>query len=493
MPSNNKIVNGLPEDTTSIKVGNILSKLSSPLLQLFSDVIAILATFTIQYYLRFESGLIESSVEFNFTVFITSAIIFLIAWVTFFFFAGMYKNWYLRSPFDELFSIIRVVFTGTFILVFFVLSELSGSPRMLFIIYFLVFTANISFGRFLARRLQKILRTKGIISIPAIIVGTSAKSREFYIKTKRAKPWGYNSIGVVLIDSNELNNWNAQHELTFEIPLLGTVENLDEILDTIMPSEIIISTEKPNHDTLLEIASKCSDKNIRVKIEPDLYDIFTGQARAQNIYGIPLIEIRTRLMQNWQNVSKRVFDIVFSLFVIIIGMPLWILVGIIIKLESKGPVFYKQPRVGLDGRVFQIFKFRSMVADADKQSQKWTSVGDPRVTKFGKFLRKSHIDEIPQFWNTLTGEMSIVGPRPEQPQYVDKFSSEIPYYKRRLIVRPGITGWWQVTYQPHVLDTEEIKSRLKDDFYYIENISLKLDFEIVIRTVWCVIKGHGQA
>jgi exopolysaccharide biosynthesis polyprenyl glycosylphosphotransferase len=187
------------------------------------------------------------------------------------------------------------------------------------------------------------------------------------------------------------------------------------------------------------------------------------------------------------------FDIAFSFLVIVVGMPLWLLVALIIKLESKGPVFYTQPRVGKNEKIFKIFKFRSMVKDADRQKQKWTSVNDPRVTSFGRFIRKTHLDEIPQFWNVLRGDMSIVGPRPEQPRFVEQFSQEIPYYKRRLKVRPGITGWWQVKYSAHILDTEEIENRLKDDFYYIENMSLRLDIEIVIRTVWCVIAGHGQA
>ncbi len=134
-----------------------------------------------------------------------------------------------------------------------------------------------------------------------------------------------------------------------------------------------------------------------------------------------------------------------------------------------------------------------MKTGADKKGRKWTTVNDPRVTKFGKLIRKTHIDEVPQFLNVLIGDMSIVGPRPEQPHFVKDFSREIPYYKRRLKVRPGITGWWQVKYQAHVLNVEEIENRLKDDFYYIENMSIKFDIEIIIRTVWCVLTGHGQA
>jgi len=228
-----------------------------------------------------------------------------------------------------------------------------------------------------------------------------------------------------------------------------------------------------------------------VKIEPDLYDIFTGQVRTLPIYGIPLIEISSQLLKPWEAAVKRLFDIVFSLLVIILGLPFWLLFALIIKLESKGPVFYTQKRTGKNGNEFRIYKFRSMFTNIPKEAG-WTVVNDPRVTKFGKFIRKSHLDEIPQFWNVLIGDMSVVGPRPEQPKFVEEFSNEISYYKRRLKVRPGITGWWQIQYQPYELSLEEIKNRLKDDFYYIENMSLKLDIEIVVRTVYCVIKGHGQ-
>jgi exopolysaccharide biosynthesis polyprenyl glycosylphosphotransferase len=270
------------------------------------------------------------------------------------------------------------------------------------------------------------------------------------------------------------------------------VTSLTEIIKAVNPQEVLISVEKPNHTLLLRILSICTKYKIIVKIVPDLYDMFTGQVRTLPIYGIPLIEISSTLLTPLQAVIKRIMDIVISLFVLIVGLPLWLLIAFIIKLESKGPVFYKQPRIGKDGQQFMIYKFRSMVKDADKEGQRWTSINDPRVTKFGKIIRKTHLDEIPQFINVLKGEMSIVGPRPEQPLIVEKYSKIIPYYRRRLLVRPGITGWWQVHYKSHVESKEEIVSRLKDDFYYIENISLRLDIEIMIRTIYCVLTGHGQ-
>jgi lipopolysaccharide/colanic/teichoic acid biosynthesis glycosyltransferase len=176
-------------------------------------------------------------------------------------------------------------------------------------------------------------------------------------------------------------------------------------------------------------------------------------------------------------------------------LPFWIIIGVIVRLESTGNIIYSQARVGKNNKLFTIYKFRSMyqVNCDGPDNQGWTAIGDARVTGFGKFIRKTHIDEIPQFYNVLRGDMSIVGPRPEQPKLVEEFSNKLSYYNRRHTVKPGITGWWQVKYKYHELNLQEIKNRTKDDFYYIENMSLQLDFEIIVRTVWCVFSGHGQA
>jgi exopolysaccharide biosynthesis polyprenyl glycosylphosphotransferase len=277
-----------------------------------------------------------------------------------------------------------------------------------------------------------------------------------------------------------------------QLPSLGDIKSFNEFIGEVKPEEILIAVKSPEHSFLLEIVANCANQNIHVKIVPDLYDFFTGQARTLPLYGIPLIEISTQLLKPWEEAFKRLIDILLSLVIILAGIPLWILIALIIKLESKGTVFFTQQRVGKKGKIFFIYKFRSMIQEADKGGPKWTTIGDTRVTKFGRIIRRSHLDEFPQFWNVLKGEMSLVGPRPEQPFFVQKYSSLVPYYIRRLVVRPGITGWWQIKYTSYEESVEEIESRLKDDFYYIENISLKLDLEIIIRTIFLVFRGHGQ-
>jgi exopolysaccharide biosynthesis polyprenyl glycosylphosphotransferase len=207
---------------------------------------------------------------------------------------------------------------------------------------------------------------------------------------------------------------------------------------------------------------------------------------------MPLIDIMPQLMPEWEKKLKRAFDIIISLLIIIITLPFCLLVAIAIKIDSVGPVFFTQERCGQNGKVFTIIKFRSMVKDAEKMSGPvWSQKDDPRITKVGKIIRRLRIDEIPQMFNVLTGEMSFVGPRPERPFFVEKLSSEIPYYKRRLKVRPGITGWAQVKHK-YDETLEDVKIKLKYDLFYIENMSLRMDFKIIFRTIYVVLFGKGH-
>ena len=469
------------------------SKLSAPYLQLFFDIITFTIGYLIYYFVLFKSGLFSLSFEPEFLDIIKIILCFNIYWFLIFWFSGLYKDWYVRSPFDELFTLIRTAFIGTFIIFFFVFLDSSKSPRLAFLIYFAIFIIMVGSGRLIARNLQKKLRAKRIIVIPTIIVGTAKEVKDLHDKTFTAKSWGYQPIGVVLLNDNEVEHWHK-----FELhqgekaPVLGLIENLKEVLKKTNPQEVLIAVEHPEHNLLLNITTLCAENKISIKIVPDLYDFFTGQAKTLHLYGIPLIDISTQILKPWQYITKRVMDIIFSSLILLIGLPLWGLIALIIKLESKGYVFYKQERTGKHETTFLMYKFRSMVEDAEKHGPQWAKVNDARVTGFGRFLRKSHLDEIPQFINVLMGDMSIVGPRPERPVFVDKFSQLVPYYKRRLVLRPGITGWWQVKYTTYVESKEEIENRLKDDFYYIENMSLRLDFEILMRTIILMIKGHGQ-
>jgi exopolysaccharide biosynthesis polyprenyl glycosylphosphotransferase len=454
-------------------------------LQMISDIASITIANIIHYFFRFESGIFETNARFDIVSFVLVNTILVLFWLSAFFFGGLYRNWYIRSPFDELFTLLKVTFIGN-IFVFFVVffDSNSQSPRLLFLIYFLFLSFLSITGRQIIRLLQKKLRMNRVISLQTLLIGNKDTIIEMFNKTEKSPAWGYKSTGFIALDNTK--------EIK-DLSNLGNIENLETILKENKFSEIFITTDTSNHSLLMKIVYVASESNVSVKILPDLYDIFTGQVRTLPLYGIPLIDISYQLLKPWQEVMKRFIDLVFSAFVLIAGFPFWVLIAIILKLDSPGPAIYKQERVGKDGKSFIIYKFRTMRTDSEKNGPSWTSVKDSRVTKFGYFLRKSHLDEIPQFWNILIGDMSIVGPRPEMKFFVEKFSAQLPYYRRRLVVRPGLTGWWQVNYKPYVESIEEIENRLKDDFYYIENMSIRLDIEIIIRTVFVVLKGHGQA
>lgn len=455
--------------------------------EIIADFFAITISFILQYWIRFHSGLFQSQVIPDLQVTLITYIFFIIYWYLLLVFMGMYKNWYELSPIEEVSGVVKSVFWGTVIIVLLVYSDTSNSPRMLFLSYLAVFTITISIFRYTNRLLQKKMRIKGIIQIPILIIGDLKSCNEFAQRAAKSKGWGYRTVALIITEKN------ADINKELEYPTYEDLSKFDTIAKQYKPEIVVLlGSLHKNYEELMELAYTASENNIRVKIEPDLYDAFTGQAKTRNLWGIPLIEINTKILKPYQAFFKRLFDIVFSAAVLLIGFPIWFAVGLIVKLTSKGPIFYVQNRIGRDGKIFKIYKFRSMYTEQQLAKPNWTSNNDPRVTPFGRFIRKTHLDEIPQFWNTLIGDMSVVGPRPEQPHFVEEFSKAIPQYNRRHKVRPGITGWWQVKYTSYELSLDEIKNRLKDDFYYIENYSIKLDLEIILRTIWLMVKGHGQ-
>ncbi|MBK9249683.1 MAG: sugar transferase [Ignavibacteria bacterium] len=469
---------------------------SPSLFQFLSDCLGFVGSFFLYFVLTFSTGLFDISVKnvfWEIEIFLPILAAVSSYWVLLFWFGGLYKNWLVRSPFEEFFTIVRYTFIGCFLLFFLIIIDTQNLPhiRLKIVFYWITLIIVVMAMRLVVRVIQRYLRRKGIITLPVVLVGSTNKLIELWSSITTNPSWGYAIQGTILTDADEMNIWESKSEVK-SIPILGLMNKLSEVIQRIRPQTLLISMNSPEHETLLNIASLCSDNNIRVKIVPDLYEVFSGQARTLAIYGAPLIEISPQLMKPWEETAKRLIDIVISMLVIILGSPIWLATAIAIKLDSTGGVFFNQIRVGKNGDLFKMYKYRSMVQDADKGKAQWTLPGDKRVTKFGRFLRKSHLDEVPQFLNVLKGEMSLVGPRPEQPFFVEKYSAILPYYPRRLKVRPGITGWWQVKYKQHTESVQEIESRLRDDFYYIENISLKLDIEILVRTVYCVVTGHGQ-
>lgn len=416
-------------------------------------------------------------------------------WIVAFAISGLYRSWYAQSRVDEVITVARVASIGVLVLFFlFMLVRVEGfaiSTALAFVAYWSCFLLFVGAGRFLFRTLQRNLLAKGIGTRNTVIVGLTGKALELREMVLRHPLLGYKLVGFVDADGKKTKSQIPSRALG-SIPVLGKLDDLPDILHRYHVSEVLVGLDSHEHDKLLELLRFCNGREIGVKIMSDMYDIVSGQARVNSIYGVPLIDVRPEIMKPWEEVLKRTVDIIVSLMILLVGLPLWILIAAAIKITSKGPVFYRQQRVGKNGRVFKMLKFRSMVTDAERETgPQWARRNDPRVTRVGRILRRLHLDEAPQFINVLKGDMSLVGPRPERPYFVEKLSQQIPLYHRRHKVRPGITGWAQIkhTYDQSI---DDVRTKLKYDFYYIENMSWRLDLKILLLTFLAMMRGKGH-
>jgi len=276
------------------------------------------------------------------------------------------------------------------------------------------------------------------------------------------------------------------------VPILGNESDLKSIILESQISDVVLALDNPNHTRIMAVLAEINGYPITIKIVPNMYDVISGLARTEQIAGLPLIQINLELTTWYQRLMKRMLDLIITVPLLIFLTPLTVVVAILIKLETHGPVFYRQDRVGKDFQHFRIYKFRSMTADAEQNTGPvWADQDDPRITNVGRVLRRFRLDELPQFINVVRGEMSIIGPRPERPFFVEKLTKEFPFYHRRLSVRPGISGWAQIK-NPYDRHIEDVRQKLKYDFYYIENLSLNLDLKIMISTAWVMLSGQGR-
>ena len=459
-----------------------MSKRDEIILLFVSDLISINLAWAIYYYIRIESGWIPFA---NPTSFLVPLVVIYFYWIVIFSFAGLYQHWFIRSRFDEFSSVIKAVSIGCFVLFFVIFLDdaLTNShviSRFLILIYWSLMIIMVGSGRILIRGFQMSLLEKGIGQRNTVIIGNGQRAKYLFNIMSKFPQLGYKLLGFVsLKKSGESDN------------ILGELKNISEIVKRREVSEAIIALEQNEKEKLMDVLRFCSDIKINLKILPDTYEIVSGLVKTNQIYGVPLIEVMPGIMSYGAKLFKRIMDITISMFLLLLLSPFLIISVLLIKITSKGGVFYNQIRVGKGGKLFTMYKLRTMFENAEEYGPEWAGEKDPRITGFGKVLRKTYFDELPQMFNVLKNEMSLVGPRPERPHFVEILKKEIPYYYKRLNIKPGITGWAQIKHK-YDSSLDDVRVKLQYDFYYIENMSLKLDFKIIINTIIVVVfmKGH---
>jgi exopolysaccharide biosynthesis polyprenyl glycosylphosphotransferase len=394
----------------------------------------------------------------------------------------LYRQYYLPralSRVDQLYAVSAGVSVGTVVAVAVSAFTFKNSifevdyPRVMIIYAWLLSIFLIMIGRVIHQFVRDYLRDKGMGKDRLLIVGTGEVARIILQRILWSPQLGYELIGLV--------NGSDEEEEILSIPVLGTPRDLPGLIDEHRIDEVIIAIPEKGHREVVEVISYCERGRVSIKVFPDFFQFVASEASIDDLGGLPLLSIRDFAMRGYLLVFKRLMDVIGALVGLVFFSPLMLLAAIAIKLESPGPVFFVQERMGLDGKPFLMIKFRSMRQDAEKDGPGWTQENDPRRTRLGTILRRIELDELPQFINVLLGEMSLVGPRPEQPYYVNQFRESVPHYMERHREKAGMTGWAQVN---GLRGDTSIVERTKFDVWYTENWSLLLDIKILLRTLW---------
>lgn len=345
-------------------------------------------------------------------------------------------------------------------------------PRAMIIYAWLLTVVLVTASRSLLVLVRNWLRRRGLWSDRLLIIGTGDVGRMILQKVRQMPRLGYEVVGFIDGDDSPV-------EEIMGVPILGGIDDIPELIKAHEIEEVIIGRPELAHQEVLAIISRCERGQVGIKIFPDLFQIIATELSIGDLGGLPLLTVRDVALRGWKLTLKRIVDLLGSAIGLIVLSPILMLIAVIIKLDSRGPVFYAQERMGLDAKPFWCLKFRSMRTDAEKHGPGWTVESDPRVTRLGRLIRRLSIDELPQLINVFVGDMSLVGPRPERPVYVNQFRRSIPRYMDRHREKAGMTGWAQVN---GLRGDTSIAERTKYDLWYIENWSLWLDFKIILRT-----------
>ena len=460
------------------------------------DTISAMASWTLFFWFRkhfIESTKYGRPIYFSLsTQFVLGLIGITVFWLLFYQLTGFYKDPYRKSRLNELGQTLLVSIIGVLVLFFALILDDTVisynsyylSLRVLFVLHFTI--------TYIPRLVLSTITNRQIhqrkIGFNTLLIGSDQKALGLFQEMQTQKiPSGNKFIGFIHLHAvNEFSE-----TLKSQIPHLGEISDLRQIIAAHQVEEIILAIETSEHKHLAAILNQVATSECIIKVIPDMYDILSGSVRMTSIFDAPLIQISHEIMPPWQKSIKRAIDISISIFVLLFFSWLYIILAVLVKLTSQGPAFYSHQRIGKGGKPFSIYKFRSMYTDAEKNGPALASEADPRITKVGRILRKMRIDELPQFYNVLVGDMSLVGPRPERQFFIDQIVKIAPHYQHLHKVRPGITSWGQVKYG-YAENVNQMVARLKYDIIYVENMSLLLDIKILIYTVIIVLQGRGK-
>lgn len=413
-----------------------------------------------------------------------------VVWVAVYAMVGSYTDIFRKSRLKEFGQILYISLIGVLIIFFSLLLDdtivsYKSYYSTILVLFSLHFSLTATFRFLLSTQTSRRIKSRRI-GFPTLIIGSSQRAVSLFNEYE-AEPLGlgYKFEGFIHVDHNNGKYFGSL------LPHLGGLEDLPGIIRQHRIEEVIIAIESSEHESIGRIINELEDMDVIIKIIPDMYDILAGTVKMTSIFGSPLIIINPLLMPVWQQSVKRIIDIAVSICFLLLLSPVYLITALIIKSTSKGPVMFAQERIGLHGHPFTIYKFRSMYVGAEKDTPMLSSDNDNRVTPFGRLIRRIRLDEIPQFYNVLLGDMSLVGPRPERQYFIDQIMKKAPHYRHLHKVRPGITSWGQVKYG-YAENVDQMIQRLKYDIIYIENMSLALDFKILFYTVKTVLQRSGK-